>query len=188
MAWCRHQSGVPDHEPGQSGLQGVTLLGWVLGLMVTTAALLGGCDARDHLLGAGDNAPGFRLPAQSGQPLSFPGDLQGQVVVLLFWADWCSYCRAELPDICERLVASADQGLAVLAINAGQSRQVVDAFLQDTPIACRVLLDTDSSVSNRYGATFLPMAYVIDRKGVIRQRILGRARPSVIGQILAEVL
>jgi peroxiredoxin len=166
---------------GLATLLGVRLLGVVI------AGALAACGASAPP-GAGDPAPTFELESPSGQRLSYPGDVRDEVVVMLFWADWCTYCREEIDALEGLLAARRHEGLAVLAVNVGQTPDVVASFLEAKRLSCQVLLDPDSRVAARYAVTLLPATYVIDRAGTIRHRILGRASPEVIPAMVAGLL
>ena len=118
-------------------------------------------------------APAFDTVTVDGQPVRFPADGAGQARILLFWADWCRYCAAELR-LAETIHRErAADGLQILALNAGQDRATVSAWLQRQPVELPVLLDEDGRITRRYGVIGLPTAYFIDGQGVVRGKALG---------------
>lgn len=90
---------------------------------------------------------------------------KGRVVFLNFWATWCPPCREEMPSM-ERLYRKLkDSGLVMMAIDAKESKKEVADFMKEFRLSFPALLDTDGSVSRRYGSVGLPNTYVIDRTG-----------------------
>lgn len=115
-------------------------------------------------------APDFSLPSLDGDPVTLSA-LRGQVVFLNFWATWCPPCREEMPSI-ERLHRELRiEGLAVLALDVGESPAVVARFVESFRLSFPVLLDADSEVSRRYGISGLPTTVLVDRSG----RVVGGA-------------
>ena len=70
---------------------------------------------------SGSPAPQFDVPALSDGTIRLE-DYDGQLVALNFWATWCPPCVEELPMLVEAEARHADEGLAVVALNAGQTR------------------------------------------------------------------
>ena len=115
-------------------------------------------------------APAFDLPTPDGRTIDLAG-LRGKVVLLNFWATWCSPCREEMPSM-ERLHQEfRDQGLAVLAVNIQETPKQVARFMRGFQLSFPALLDADAQVAARYAVRGLPMTYLIDRAG----RVVGQA-------------
>ncbi|NDJ33413.1 MAG: TlpA family protein disulfide reductase, partial [Chloroflexi bacterium] len=55
-------------------------------------------------------APDFTLTTYSGETYSLD-ELEGQVIVLNFWASWCAPCAEEAPDLEATWQAYRDQGV-----------------------------------------------------------------------------
>lgn len=113
----------------------------------------------------------FELPLLGTDQTVSLSDYNGRIVFLNFWATWCEPCKRELPAFAEFTQANADDPTApiILAVNYGESAELIEAFLSEQGITgLNILLDTDSSVSGRYGAFRLPTTYVIDESGVVR--------------------
>ena len=124
-----------------------------------------------HVSG-GVQAPAFELPTSDGKMVAL-GGLKGKVLLLNFWATWCPPCREEMPSM-ERLYQEfKDQGLAVLAVNIRESPKQVERFMRDFRLTFPALLDTDATVSGRYGVRGLPSTYLVDRTGHVVGQAVG---------------
>ncbi len=121
----------------------------------------------------GKAAPPFRLMDLEGAVHSLP-DYQGKVVFLNFWATWCGPCKVEMPAMEALYQDFRDSGLEMLAVSVDQQGAAVTRpFKEAMGLSFPILHDSDYQVGLTYGARTLPMTYVIDRQGIIRQRIFG---------------
>ena len=112
--------------------------------------------AHDHLQ-KGDGAGGdFTLSEKCGQ-----------VVVINFWATWCTPCVAELPHF-EALQKAYPDDVSVVAIHSNLVTDDVREFLNREAYALSFAQDTDGTVMTRLGgSTQLPMTVIVDRDGTI---------------------
>ncbi len=120
----------------------------------------------------GTAAIDFNCQDLKGQTWSLD-KIRGKVVLLRFWADWCPYCRYEMPVIEKYYRMLKKQGFEVLAVNVKQSPGVVEAFTAQLDISFPVLLDLDGKMAQRYGVYAIPTNFLIDRQGVIREILIG---------------
>jgi len=77
----------------------------------------------------GAPAPDFALSDLDGGEVRLT-DLQGQVVLINFWATWCGPCRLEMPAIEAEYQARKAQGFAVLAVDLDESADDVRAEIE----------------------------------------------------------
>ena len=121
----------------------------------------------------GEAAPNFQLRDMSGQLVSL-SDLRGKVVLLNFWATWCGPCRIEMPAM-ERLYrAYPRKDFEILAVSTdAQGAAVTRPFQQENHLTFPILHDSDFRVGLSYGARTLPMTFMVDRQGIVRQQIFG---------------
>src|SRR5574340_5579 len=157
-------------------------------LGVAALLFLAGCGPRAPQLKTGDAAPAFTLPRVPAGQADFPRDYQGKVVVIRFWADWCRFCKKEMADIEAIYQRHKDRGLVVLAVNAGQSREVAEQFAKNLKLSYEVLLDERSETAKKYGVVGLPTTYFIDRQGKIHAKILGESDAQVFERLASELL
>ena len=119
-----------------------------------------------------DTAPDFVLEDLSGNQKSSK-EYKGQIIVLNFWATWCTYCRIEIPDLNHLNEKYGDQGVRFVGISMDASSRAVRRFLDDVPIEYDVLMG-NSKISRDFGGiTGLPTTFIIDRQWRIRQIIPG---------------
>ena len=121
----------------------------------------------------GDPAPNFQLRDMNGRNVSL-SDLRGKVVLLNFWATWCGPCRVEMPAM-ERLYRAYDRkDFEILAVSTdAQGTAVTRPFQQENKLTFPILHDSDFRVGLSYGARTLPMTFMVDRQGIVRQHIFG---------------
>lgn len=121
----------------------------------------------------GQSAPELTLTDMQGQEVSL-SQFRGKVVILNFWATWCPPCREEMPSMEKLHRDYQDKGLVMLAVNVEQNgKEVVADFLKKTPYSFPILLDGDQTVQNSYGVFRFPESFIIDRNGVVVERIIG---------------
>ena len=121
----------------------------------------------------GTAAIDFNCQDLNGQTWSLD-KVKGKVVLLRFWADWCPYCRYEMPIIDKYYRMLKKQGFEVLAVNVKQSAAVAEAFTAQMDITFPVLLDPEGKMAKRYGVYAIPTNFLIDREGIIREILVGR--------------
>ena len=120
----------------------------------------------------GTPAIDFNFQDLNGQTWSLD-KVRGKVVLLRFWADWCPYCRYEMPVIDKYYRKLNKEGFLVLAVNVKQSPEVALAFTAQLDITFPVPLDPDGKMAKRYGVYAIPTNFLIDRQGIIREILIG---------------
>ncbi len=157
-------------------------------LALALAWPLAGCGPETTAPQAGESAPAFPVERPDGSRATFPDDYRGRVVALRFWADTCPFCKEEMRAIEGVYERRREDGLAVLAMNVGQSAAVAERFARALGISYEVGLDPDAAVSARYGVIGLPLTYFVDREGKVRNKILGEASAESFEAIASALL
>ena len=153
------------------------------------ALLLAACgDAPPAKLQIGEPAPAFTALRLDGSQADFPADFAGRPLVIRFWADWCRFCEGEMKAIDAVWRRHRAEGLEVLAINAGQDKATVAAFLSKIGVGYSALLDENAIIAKRYGVAGLPTTYFVDRQGKVRAKQVGEAPEALFEQRATELL
>jgi peroxiredoxin len=129
--------------------------------------------AQRGVVKAGDTAPNFQLRDMNGQLVAL-SDLRGKVVLLNFWATWCGPCRIEMPAMEQLYRTYKRTDFEILAVSTdAQGVAVTRPFQQENHLTFPILHDADFRVGLAYGARTLPMTFMVDRQGIVRQQIFG---------------
>ncbi len=127
--------------------------------------------------------PAFELTTLDGCPLRLT-DLAGKVVVLDFWATWCSPCLDELPQLAELAKQYAEKGVAFYAINVAEKKEVVEKFLQGNKIELPIALDPDGNTMKAFKVIVLPSVFIIGKDGTVQAAQQGYR--ADVSQVVAE--
>jgi len=130
-------------------------------LTVTCGLLLVVAASADEVEGP---APEFALAAKDGGEVSLAG-LEGQVVMVNFWASWCGPCREEMPHLEALHQRYSSLGFTLLGVNVDKDSADAAEFLEETPVTFPILLDPESSVSELYDVIAMPTTVLVDRHG-----------------------
>ncbi len=120
----------------------------------------------------GHAVPSFDGDLLAGGHLSSQ-DLQGKVVLLTFFASWCTACRKELPELPKLQDQYGPRGFTVVAVGVDRKREDASGFLDGVPVNFPVLLDPESRILGQFDVVSMPTAFVIDREGQVRSRHRG---------------
>jgi len=151
-------------------------------------AVLAACKPDVPVLKIDAPAPAFALERLDGAAIRFPEQYRGRVVALRFWADWCPYCHGEMKALEPVYRQRRDQGLAILAVNILQPPETVQRFVQELDLSYEIALDRQGEVMRLYQVMGLPITFIIDRQGIVRNRIVGESTPEEFEQAIAGLL
>ncbi len=126
---------------------------------------------------------GARRMALPGKPLEVSGetlagkelsikDLKGKVVLVQYWASWCTYCLQETPHIKQMYEKYHDQGFEVVGVNLDEARGRADQIVQQLELPWPQLFSEDPNAlgmenpnAARYGVNGIPLCILVDREG-----------------------
>ena len=129
--------------------------------------------------------PKFSSRTLDGESIS-DSSLSGRVVLVQFWTTWCPWCRQDQPFVDDLENRFADKGLVVLAVNVGESEDIVRANLAARPRSCHVVLNSTVNLASRLGARGYPTYVVLDANGRVIARASGSRDESWFLQAFAK--
>jgi len=123
---------------------------------------------------ARNNAPDFSLTDANGETVKL-SNLKGHVVLLDFWATWCTGCKVEIPWYMEFQNKYGGKGLASVGIAMDEEGwQKVKPYLAEHPISYRIVLGNLDLLQKTFGLDpSLPITLFIDRNGKIAEANTG---------------
>ena len=133
-------------------------------LLISTMA---GCTKLNHKIAVGKRMPDFNVIQLSGTNGKLTSLFKGEVVLVVFWATWCSRCREEVPHINE-LTTHYGSSLAVIGVSVGESVQTVKAHIIGLGIEYPVVV-TELSDFTKLKIGSIPRLLLLDSKGHIQQ-------------------
>ncbi len=116
--------------------------------------------------------PGLQIPDLDGRAWDLE-KLAGQVVLVNFWASWCSPCLEEMPGLARLAERLRGRPFAIVGVNVEEPALRARHIATLLHLDFTNLADTDGSVFRRWGASVLPASYLLDTQGRVRYRGFG---------------
>jgi cytochrome c biogenesis protein CcmG/thiol:disulfide interchange protein DsbE len=137
----------------------------------------------------GQSAPGFSLVALDGSETVTLSDLEGDIVVVNFFASWCLECRKEHADLVATADSFADKGVTFVQISYQEEPQQSLDYLAEagTSAATHYLADPGSRTAIAYGVFGIPETFFIDADGIVVGKIIGESDALVLGATLDAI-
>ncbi len=131
-------------------------------------------DEADELVLVGDSqiALDFALPDVAGN-MHRLSDFKDHVVLVTFWASWCSECLWEMPAMEQLWRSLKREGLILLGVNVGEDAKTVSAFTDGKGLSFSVLLDADLAVYKEWPVLGLPTSFLVDKQGKLVYKAVG---------------
>ena len=135
---------------------------------------------------------GLKAPAITGRELggggtfSLKGDL-GHVVVVNFWASWCTPCVVEAPNLSTFAWRQRNRGVDVVGVVFNDTVASASAFAKHYGSLYPSVIDPGGAIANRYGVTAPPTTYVINARGRVAATLIGPVSVAQLNQVLARV-
>jgi thiol-disulfide isomerase/thioredoxin len=133
----------------------------------------------------GDVAPKWGGSDFDGRMVLFPNVAQGNPAVLVFWATWCSYCKAFMPYLEDIEAEYRDRGVKIVAVNAKEDGEGdPKSYVEGLGFPLTAVRDGDA-IAQQYGVEFVPGLMVVGGDGIVAYRRAWTDLPA--GRTVAEL-
>lgn len=133
------------------------------------------------------------LPTLSGPTLDgteiSSEDFLGKVLVVNVWANWCTPCQLEQPELVDVAKRYAKRGVRFLGIDHMDQEAAAEAWVESYHVPYPSISDPTGTFAASLEYVGLPDTYVVDRTGTIRYAIgPGATSASQLSGVLDQVL
>lgn len=122
----------------------------------------------------GQRGPAFRLSLFTGGDATLD-TWKDKLVVLNFWATWCTPCTTEMPALEALWREYRERGLVVVAVSVdrGAPRALIEPYLRNLDLTFPILLDPQMEAANAWRVPGVPATFVIRPGGEVVGMAIG---------------
>lgn len=121
-------------------------------------------------IGIGKPAKDFSITLLGGERFTLSRQ-KGKVVLIDFWATWCSPCVMGIPHILELFEAYKDEGFEVVGISLDSDKKALDEYLTRHKLPWKIAFSGKAwsdDTARYYRVNLIPSYWLIDRDGILR--------------------
>jgi thiol-disulfide isomerase/thioredoxin len=153
---------------------------------------LGVMEARhSKLMPDGAATPSFSMEKYSGGKVAL-SDLRGKVVMLDFWATWCTPCQEEMPSLVKLAKEYESKGLVFVAASRDDEdvkEELVDQFVKGRlPDLAPYAAYAGDEMARAFQIEALPTLYFLDKEGKVTDAVRGSMPESSIRRRIERAL
>ena len=131
----------------------------------------------------------FRLPSLTDNTVLDSKDLEGQVLLVNFFASWCPPCIQEIPNFITLQDSFKGKGFSVVAFSVDEGDPApLHRLIEKYGINYPVILAEPDITRGFGGVTGIPVTYLVNRKGEIVKKYLGYVGHDVLEEEIKNML
>lgn len=130
----------------------------------------------------GDTAPAISGLDVRGTPVN-SSTLKGKTVVVYFWTGSC--CGENLKQLQPFYSRNKHRGFEIIAVNEIDSRDKILSYAADNGVTFPMLSDDRYMLFNAYNVVGFPTIIVLDKKGIVREKVLGDMKTANLQNLIA---
>lgn len=156
--------------------------------IAATALTLGAC-AQPLGPRVGSEFPTLVLQDVHGKTMSLPADIKGKVALVRFWSITCPSCCKELLKAIEELYQKyKSRGFIAVTINVDPPQGDNEEFRKLQYVHYPFLVDPGWTETKKLGINNVPVTFIVDEQGIVREKVSGDAPPEFFEQLMTQVL
>jgi cytochrome c biogenesis protein CcmG/thiol:disulfide interchange protein DsbE len=141
-------------------------------LIIVVLLLLAVSSAEARAPRIGEAVASFSLPDLSGRKID-TAQFKGRTTVIYFWNNLCG-CTEQLLALKNFVAAQKGRSLAFVTVNEGQGDKIAASVITTNKLPYEALLDNDLVVGKKeFGIKVLPTVFILDKQGVLREKLIG---------------
>lgn len=160
----------------------------LLPVCLLAVASISGCNKHSGLQ-IGDPTPAVSLNDSNDKSVTLPEAFKGKVVLLRFWSIDCGFCDKEMLSALESFYQKyKDQGFIPVAVNESRLVKTDERLKKFEHLTYPMLTDEYGLVAKHFGVIGLPTTFVIDKQGIVRDKLTGEAGIEEYEKLFTTVL
>ena len=137
---------------------------------------------------AGAQAPVFSgTQVTSDAPISL-ADYKGKVVVVNFWASWCSTCKEEAQTVADVEKKWRAKGVVFLGVDTHDTTAGAHTYYKTYGLEYASVIDSDSRIGASYGVTGLPETFFIAPDGTVVDKYISVIDAATLDQMIQKTI
>lgn len=140
-------------------------------------------------LAVGSEAPNIELPNPEGDTLALYS-LQGDYVLIDFWAAWCRPCRMENPNVVRMYNKYKEKGFEIYGVSLDRNREDWVKAIEKDGLTWKHVSDLkyfNSEAASLYNVQAIPATYLIGPEGkILAKNLRGAALEAKLEEIFGS--